>query len=104
MAGQSRADVRVAPEHHESEAEPDAARHARPPAVNTGNPRVAVAFPFSKIEISENAAAIRDLAAMIERLAGQVATIAHATAPDQAVAADQVAAEAALLARGVGAS
>ena len=73
------------------------------PVVSTGNPRVTVAFPFSKVEIRDPPEAVRDLAAMVWRLAEQVAVLARQTAPDQAAAADIVAAEAALLAHRLGA-
>ncbi len=76
---------------------------ARRPLLSTGNPRVTVAFPFSHVEIHEPPDAIRDLAAMVWQLAEQVAVLASQTAPDQAEAADSVAAEAALLARRLGA-
>jgi hypothetical protein len=70
----------------------------RRPVVSTGNPRVTVAFPFSKVEIRDQPEAVSDLAAMVWRLAEQVAVLARQTAPGQADAADAVAAEAALLA------
>ncbi|HYB14375.1 MAG TPA: hypothetical protein VEF71_02760 [Streptosporangiaceae bacterium] len=78
-------------------------RPARRPVVSTGNPRVTVAFPFSKVEIREPPDAVRDLAAMVWRLAEQVAALAGQAAPGQAEAADSVAAEAALLAHRLGA-
>jgi len=49
---------------------------ARRPVVSTGNPRVTVAFPFSKVEIRDPPDAVRDLAAMVWRLAEQVAELA----------------------------
>ena len=76
---------------------------AHRPVVSTGNPRVTVAFPFSKVEIREPPDAVRDLAAMVWRLAEQVAVLTSRTAHDQADAADAVAAEAALLAHRLGA-
>jgi hypothetical protein len=78
-------------------------RPARRPVVSTGNPRVTVAFPFSKVEICEPPDAVRDLAAMVWRLAEQVAELTGQAAPGQAEAADRVAAEAALLAHRLGA-
>jgi hypothetical protein len=51
-------------------------RSARRPVVSTGNPRVTVAFPFSKVEIRDPPDAVRDLAAMVWRLAEQVAELA----------------------------
>ena len=70
--------------------------------VNTGNPRVTVAFPFSKIDINEPSEALRDLAALVTRLAEQAAEIAGQAAPDLAPAADRLAAETALLALRLG--
>jgi hypothetical protein len=75
---------------------------ARRPVVSTGNPRVTVAFSSSKVEIRDPLEADRDLAAMVWRLAEQVAALASQTAPGQAEAADSVAAEAALLAHRLG--
>jgi hypothetical protein len=74
----------------------------RRPAVNTGNPRITVAFPLSRIDIREPSEALRDLAAMVEQLAEQVATLARQVAPDHVEATDQLAAQAALLARRIG--
>jgi hypothetical protein len=76
----------------------------RPPAVSTGNPRVTVAFPFSKIEITEPPSGLGDLAAVVSRLAGEVARIAHAASPATAEAADALADEATALALRLGAS
>ena len=67
------------------------------PVVSTGNPRVTVAFPFSKIDINEPSAELRDLSALVAHLAEQTAQIVSQVAPDQAEAADSVAAQAALL-------
>ncbi len=90
-------DSRVAEADH-------AAPHApRRPVVSTGNPRVTVAFPFSKIEIIEPSDQVRDLAAIVLALADQVAALVGQTAPSQLDAADQVAAQAALLAERLGA-
>jgi hypothetical protein len=71
----------------------------RRPAVSSGNPRITVAFPFSKIEIREPQDTVRDLAVLLARLADQVAVLASQAAPDQAESADETAAQAALLAR-----
>ena len=68
------------------------------PMVSTGNPRVTVAFPFSKIDINEPSEAVRDLSALVAQLAEQTAKIVSQIAPDQAEAADHLAAQAALLA------
>jgi hypothetical protein len=72
--------------------------------VSTGNPRVTVAFPFSKIDIREPSEALRDLAVLVDKLAEQTAAIASQAAPDQAEAAVHLAAEAALLAHRLGSS
>jgi hypothetical protein len=74
----------------------------RQPVVSTGNPRVMVAFPFSKIEVREPSDEIRDLAAVVWALAEQVAALVRQTAPDQTGAADQVAAQATLVAQRLG--
>jgi hypothetical protein len=72
---------------------------ARRAEVNSGNPRITVAFPFSRIDIREPSEPLRDLAALVEQLAEQVAAIAGQVAPDQADASERLAAQAALLAR-----
>ena len=48
-----------------------------PPQIpsNTGNPRVAVAFPFSKIEIRDPEPALADLATLVRDLTEYVATL-----------------------------
>lgn len=74
------------------------------PLVNTGNPRVTVAFPFSKIEIREPSDQVRDLAEIVWALADKVAGLVRHAAPDELEAADQLAAQAALLARRLGAA
>lgn len=73
------------------------------PMVNTGNPRVTVAFPFSKIEISEPSDQVRELAALVWALADQVAALAREAAPGELEAADQLASQAAVLALRLGA-
>lgn len=87
-------------EQHGRSDKADGAPHpARPAEVNSGNPRITVAFPFSKIDIREPSEALRDLAALVEQLTEQVALIAGQVAPDQADASDRLAAQAAILAR-----
>jgi hypothetical protein len=76
----------------------------RPPTVSTGNPRIAVAFPFSKIDIREPGEAVRDIAVMLARLAAEVADLARHAPADGDGTADRLAAEAALLASRLGAS
>ena len=83
-------------------ADGEAVRRARRPVVSTGNPRITVAFPFSKVEVREPVEEIRDLAAMVWELAEQVAVLARETVPEQAAAADAVAEHAALLASRLG--
>ncbi len=77
----------------------EAESKAKRPVVSTGNPRVTVAFPFSKIDINEPSEALRDIAALVAKLAEQSAKIAGQAAPDQVEAADHLAAQAALLAQ-----
>ena len=97
------ADGQHASEQHASEQQPATqAEKQRRPAVNSGNPRITVAFPLSRIDIREPSEALRDLAKMVEQLAEQVAVIAREVAPDQGEASDWLAAEAALLARRIG--
>jgi outer membrane murein-binding lipoprotein Lpp len=73
----------------------DAHRRA---AVSSGNPRITVAFPFSRIDIKEPSEAVRELAALVEQLAEQAVTFARQAAPDHADEADRLAAQATLLA------
>jgi hypothetical protein len=75
----------------------------RRPVVSTGNPRVMVAFPFSKIEVHEPSDEVRGLAAVVWALAEEVAALVKQTAPSQAEAADLVAAQATLLLHRLGA-
>jgi hypothetical protein len=75
--------------------EVDAHRRA---AVSTGNPRITVAFPFSRIDIKEPSEAVRELAALVEQLAELAVTFARQAAPDHADEADRLAARATLLA------
>jgi len=70
----------------------------RRPVVTTGNPRITVAFPFSKIELRDPEGELGDLAAMVSRLAEQVAALARQSETDLADPADQLAAEASALA------
>jgi len=69
------------------------------PVVSTGNPRVTVAFPFSRIDIREPSETLRDIAALVAKLAEQSAEIAAQAAPDLAEKADHLAAQATLLAQ-----
>jgi hypothetical protein len=75
----------------------------RPPVVNTGNQRVAVAFPFAKIDIHEPEGAWSDIASTLASVAAQVARMAHVVTPDDETA-DDIAAEADSLARRLQAS
>ena len=72
--------------------------------VNSGNSRVTISFPFSRIEIHESTAALAEVAALVARLAEQVAALSRAVAADGADTADQLAEEAKLLASSLGAS
>ncbi len=83
-------------------ADGEAARRARRLVVSTGNPRVTVAFPFSKVEVREPVEEIGDLAVMVCKLAEKVAVLARETVPEQEAAADEVAGQAALLASRLG--
>lgn len=80
----------------------DGKKQPRPAAVYSGNPRITVGFPFSKIEVHEPVAALADLAGLLSRMAEQVAQVAHAVSDDAEVA-DQLADEARLLALRLGA-
>jgi hypothetical protein len=82
-------------QHAETQHEVDAHRRA---AVSSGNPRITVAFPFSRIDIKEPSEAVRELAALVEQLAEQAVTFARQAAPDHADEADRLAAQATLLA------
>lgn len=73
-------------------------KEARPAQVGSGNPRVTVAFPFAKIQISEPAPAVTELAALVRRLADQLASLAAELSAEQADEAKELAAEAAGLA------
>jgi hypothetical protein len=73
-------------------------------AVSSGNPRITVAFPLSRIDIREPSDALRDLAALVEELAEQSAALTNRLAPDRADEVDRLAAQAALLARRIGAT
>jgi hypothetical protein len=65
------------------------ASKTKPSTVTGGNPRITVAFPFSKIELREpTVAALPDLAALVQRLAEQLASIAHDVDQTQARSAD----------------
>jgi hypothetical protein len=73
-------------------------------AVSSGNPRITVAFPLSRIDIREPSDSLRELAALTEQLAEQAAALVTLVAPDRADEADRLAAQAALLARRLGAA
>jgi hypothetical protein len=88
-----------APEKGATEQADGAPHQARRTQVSSGNPHITVAFPFSRIDIREPSEVLRDLAALVEQLAEQVALIAGQVASDQADASDRLAAQAALLAR-----
>jgi hypothetical protein len=82
---------------------------SRPTSVYSGNPRITVSLPFSRIDVHEPVGAVSDLAAMVSRLAEQVAALAHratvdgADGADVAGAADALAEEARHLALRLGA-
>jgi hypothetical protein len=71
--------------------------------VSSGNPRITVSFPFSKIDIHEPTATLAEVAALVARLAEQVAALSRTVAADDADAADQVAEQAKLLVSSLGA-
>jgi hypothetical protein len=85
-------------------APPVAAQHAeaadqrKRAAVSSGNPRITVAFPFSRIDIKEPSEPLRELAALVEQLAEQAVMFASHAAPDHVEEADRLAAQAAALA------
>ena len=72
-----------------------ASRPAAP--VNTGNPRITVAFPFSRISIGGDAAALAALADLVRRLAEAASELADQVGPDLAGAMHALAHEAAAL-------
>jgi len=71
--------------------------------VSSGNPRITVSFPFSKIDIHEPTATLAEVATLVARLAEQVAALSRTPGADGADAADQLAEEAKLLASSLGA-
>ena len=71
--------------------------------VSSGNPRITVSFPFSKINIYEPTATLAEVAALVARLAEQVATLSRTVSADGADTADQLAEEANLLVSSLGA-
>ena len=79
-------------------------RAARPGPVGSGNPRVTIAFPFSRIQLAEPAPELRELAGLVRGLAEQAAALAGAAAPDQAAAAAELAEQAGALAARLGAA
>lgn len=79
-------------------------RSDRPPVpTNTGNSRVTVAFPFSKIEIRDPEPALTDLAVLMRDVAVHLAALSHEVAAKDADAADRLAARAKQLATSLGA-
>jgi hypothetical protein len=76
MTGRPQGDASAGYRQHDEGRGGGMPRPARRPVVSTGNPRVTVAFPFSKVEIRDPPEAVRDLAAMVWRLAEQVAELA----------------------------
>jgi len=72
--------------------------------VSSGNPRITVSFPFSKIDIHEPTATLAEVATLVARLAEQVAALSSTHgAADGADTAAQLADEAKLLASSLGA-
>jgi hypothetical protein len=71
--------------------------------VSSGNPRITVSFPFSKIDIHEPTATLAEVATLVARLAEQVAALSRTPGGDGADAAGQLAEEAKLLASSLGA-
>lgn len=80
----------------------DGKQRPRPTSVYSGNPRITVGFPFSRIEVHEPVAALADLAGLLSRLAEQIAQLTHAVT-DDGEEADRLADEARLLALRLGA-
>jgi hypothetical protein len=70
---------------------------------NTGNPRVTVAFPFSKIEIREPEPALADLAALVRDLTEYIVAMPADRSADQAEAGEELVDRATRLASGLGA-
>jgi len=82
------------------EPKPQPPRAAR---VSSGNPRITVSFPFSKINIHEPTATLAELSTLVARLAEQVAALSRTQGAGDADAAGQLAEEAKLLASSLGA-
>jgi len=61
---------------------------------NTGNPRITVAFPLSKISIGQADPVLPSLADVVARLAEAVATLAEAVSAEDAEAIQALAEEA----------
>jgi len=61
---------------------------------NTGNPRITVAFPFSRISIGQADPAVPALADVVARLAEAMATLADGVSADDAEAIQVIADEA----------
>jgi hypothetical protein len=78
-------------------------QHPRPARVSSGNPRITVSFPFSKIDIHEPTATLAEVATLVARLAEQVAALSRTQGADGVDAADQLAEEAKLLVSSLGA-
>jgi len=72
--------------------------------VSSGNPRITVSFPFSKINIYEPTAALAEVATLVAQLAEQVAALSRTEGGDGADAAGQLAEEAKHLASSLGAA
>lgn len=62
----------------------------RPVPTNTGNPRITVAFPFSKIDIRDPEPSLAELIAVVRDLAECVAALSHELSSDTVDAADRL--------------
>jgi hypothetical protein len=82
---------------------PDVRKDRPPVPSNTGNSRVTVAFPFSKIEIRDPEPALTDLAVLMRDVAVQLAALTHDVDAKHADAADRLVERAKELATSLGA-
>jgi hypothetical protein len=81
----------------------ESSTEVRPVPSNTGNPRITVAFPFSKIDIRDPEPALTELATVVREIAEQVALLAHEVAPEQKATADRLVEKATRLSASLGA-
>lgn len=69
--------------------------------VNSGNPRITVAFPFSKIAITQTDPVLADVADLVRRLTEHLAVLARELDTDEAEAIEALVDEAEALVAGL---